>query len=216
MVNTPEAFATVSIAARGFYALEYLLFDPQFSGAANPAYHCTLVRAVTVDIAANAAAILDDWQEGYAALMIAPGNDVYRSETEAAQQLFTAVTTGLEFTANARLGRPLGSFDAPRPNRAEARRSGRSLRHVQLSLAATRELAALVSGGNAEVDAAFAQAEERAEALADPVFAGVTDPLARFRIEALQQDIEALRRLLTERIGPSLGIAAGFNALDGD
>ncbi|MCT8162175.1 imelysin family protein [Pseudoruegeria sp. SHC-113] len=216
VVETPEAFTTVSIAARGFYALEYLLFDPHLVSAASPAYHCALVQAITSDIAANAEAILASWEGGYGALMIVPGNDTYRSETEAAQQMFTALTTGLEFTANARLGRPLGSFDAPRPTRAEARRSGRSLRHVVLSLTATRDLAALISGEDAGVDAAFADALARAEGLQDPTLAGVSDPASRFRIEALQQEVDALRRLLAEQVGPSLGLAAGFNALDGD
>ncbi len=216
IVNESSAFATVSVAARGFYALEFLLFDPQFTDHPNQTYYCELIRAVANDIAANAEAILTGWQDGYGSLISTPGNDTFRTRDEATQQFFTALSTGLVFTSQARLGRPLGSFDRPRPKRAEARRSGRSLRHVVLSLEATRALAALMLSDDAEVDAAFASVLERAAALDDPVFANVVDPLGRVRVEALQQSIDALRADVARKIGTELGIAAGFNSLDGD
>ncbi|MEL6414071.1 MAG: imelysin family protein [Pseudomonadota bacterium] len=215
-VTDPVEFEAISIAARGFYALEFLLFDPQLSNSENPAYHCALIRAVTNDISSNADAILAGWQDGYGDLMSNPGHDTYRTHAEAAQQLFTALATGLEFTSQTRLGRPMGSFDRPRPNRAETRRSARSLRHVILSLRATRELASLISMNNRQVDMAFDRAVQRAEELDDPLFAGVSDPQGRLRVELLQQDVDAIRSILAEEVGPALGIAAGFNSLDGD
>lgn len=216
VVRDVQDFATVSIAARGFYALEFLLFDPQFAVRQKEAYLCALVKAVTRDIALSSAAILDGWQSGYGDLMATPGNDTYRTPTEAAQQVFTALSTGLEFTSQARLGRPLGNFDQPRPNRAEARRSGRSLRHVILSLEALRHLATLVSLDDPAVAQAFDTAIKKAEGLDDPVFARVADPQGRFRVEVLQQGIDNIREILTVKVGPKLGIAAGFNSLDGD
>jgi len=215
-VSDVVAFETVSIAARGFYALEFLLFDPQFSPGANPEYHCKLIQAVTTDIAMTANAVHKSWVDGYADLMANAKNDTYRSSMEAARQLFTALSTGLEFTSQTRLGRPMGTFGRPRPNRAEARRSQRSLRHVVFSLEATRELATLISGENDALDQAFLKALARAEDLDDPVFAGVADPQGRLKVEVLQQNIETIRTILAEDVGPSLGIAAGFNSLDGD
>lgn len=215
VVANQQDFSTVSVAARGFYALEFLLYDAQFFEG-NADYGCSLIRAVTRDIAINAEAILDDWRNAYAGLMTEVGNDTYRTKREAAQQFFTALTTGLEFTVNMRLGRPLGTFDRPRPNRAEARRSGRSQRNVALSLQATRELALLISGGNETVDDDFVRALEQVAALDDPVFAGVSDPGRRFRIEALQNSVLTAYRTLLEDVGPELGITAGFNSLDGD
>ena len=216
VVERQETFRTVSVAARGFYALEFLLFDPQFTGTENPRYRCALIRAITVDIADNANAILDGWVNGYADLMVHPGNDTYRSEAEVARQLFTALSTGLEFTSEIRLGRPVGTFDRPRPNRAEARRSGRSLRHVVLSLEACRDLADRISGGKQPLDASFARAADRAGDLNDPVFAEVSNPQGRLHVEILQQAINTIRQQLDRDVGPRLGIAAGFNALDGD
>lgn len=216
VVRDPESFATVSIAARGFYALEFLLFDEAISTLGDAPYRCQLLQAIAADIAANAAAIEDGWKGSHAALMSNAGNETYRSEDEALQQFFTALATGLEFTADTRLGRPMGSFERPRPNRAEARRSQRSLRHVILSLQATRELAALLSDDDTVIDQAFASAIGYAGTLDDPVFAGVSEPQARFRVETLQNRISEIRTLLSTELGPKLGFAAGFNSLDGD
>ncbi|MEM1129482.1 MAG: imelysin family protein [Pseudomonadota bacterium] len=218
VVEDPEGFKAVSVAARGFYALEFLLYDPAFADQGDAAYRCTLIQAVARDIAENSADILNDWDPDYAALLREAGsNDTYRSENEAAKQFFTALTTGLEFTGDMRIGRPLGTFDAPRPNRAEARRSERSLQNVVLSLDSTRELAALLSDNDPDLDATFARALDRAAGLEDdPVFASVTNPQDRIAVEVFQQSVSSIRQLLALELGPSLGIEAGFNALDGD
>ena len=111
----------------------------------------------------------------------------------------------------------MGSFDAPKPQVAEARRAGRSLRNVVLSLEALRELArALSDQPIPETDAAFAQALETAEALDDPVLAGVANPTGRIRVEALQTQVAAIARAAAAEIAPALGVSVGFNSADGD
>lgn len=218
-VSDPDSFASYTIAARGFYALEYLLYDPELSAAGSPDYRCTLTRAITTDIAATAQAIAVDWAENYAGEMRAPASR-YRSDAEITQELLKALATGLQVLDDMRLGRPLGSFDKPRPGRAEARRSGRSLHHVLVSLNAMEPLALALAQEDAALKAdlshGFEKVRSRAEALDDPVFAGVSDPAARLRIEALRQQVKDLRGIVSERLGLSLGVAAGFNALDGD
>ena len=140
------------------------------------------------------------------------GNRVYQSQDDAVRDAYTSLLTGLQFVSEARLGRPLGSFDRPRPRRADARRSGRSLRHVEISLASLGRLAGLLSRGEAEeveakVNAAFSSALE---------IAGVAEAAGRLRVEILQQRVGIIRETVASEIGPALGIAAGFNALDGD
>ena len=215
-VYSPDNFATVSVAARGFYALEFLLFDEQTSDTGNPEYICALIKAISTDIAANSAAIFKDWASGYGDLISNAGNETYRSDVDAVRQLFTALSSGLEFTSEARLGRPMGTFEKPRPKRAEARRSERSLRHVVLSLKSTQQLAALISSDDVQIESAFAGAIQRAENLEDPTFTNVSNPQGRFRVEDLKQSIDRIRQLLAEKVGPRLGITAGFNSLDGD
>lgn len=219
-VQDPDAFAEQSIAGRGFFALERLLYDPAFEEQGSAEYRCSLIQAIAADIDRNADAINVDWQS-YAPKLTQPGEDSpYRDGDEAMQELYKALLTGLQFTADTRLGRPMGTFDKPRPNRAEARRSERSQRHVELSLIALRDLAARLSFDHPEIaadlDAAFSKSIDRVQSLEDPAFADVATPQGRFRLEALQQSINDIRQIAVTELGPTLGINAGFNSLDGD
>ena len=214
-IHDATKFKTVSIAARGFYPMEFLLYGKQFTQKPDPNL-CDLMEAMAQDMASNAAAIFKGWQDGYADLMIAANNETYRDHEEAVRQLYTALTTGLQFTAQTRLGRPMGTFAKPRPARAEARRSSRSLRHVILSLEANRQLAALLSNNDEDIDQGFDRAIRIANDLEDPDFANVGTVQGRIRVEALQGAITFTNDLLAEYLAPKLGITAGFNALDGD
>ncbi len=219
IIDDPEAYTAVSIAARGFYALEFLLFDAPLQQAGTDTYRCALTRTIARDIAATSAAIDKDWSERFAEEMRQPGAR-YQSEAEIRQELFKALDTGLQILVDMRLGRPLGTYDKPRPKRAEAYRSGRSLRHVVLSLEALADLAMILSADTPDLGddlaKAFATVRAHAERLEDPVFAGVAAPGPRLRIEALQQDIRNLREEIGLTLGPALGVGVGFNALDGD
>lgn len=216
-----ETYGDVSIAARGFYAMEFLLYDEALLSAGEPTYHCQLVQTISADMAITAANILEDWQSDYVTEMLQPSpTGVYRSEEEVLQEMFKSLSTGLQFTSESRLGRPLGTFDRPRPARAEARRSGRSTRHVTLSLDALQDLATRLAGDDANIattlDASFDRAMSQLSDLNDPTFAGVSDPQTRFKVEVLQQSIDTIRTVVRDDLGPTLGVAAGFNSLDGD
>ncbi|MGP3698231.1 imelysin family protein [Rhodobacter sp. NSM] len=211
----PERFAEVSVAARGLFALERLLYDPALSGD----YACALTRATAADLARMAAELETDWRETFAPLVLTagePGNDRFLTPAEARQALFTQLMSGLEFTADQRLGRPLGTFDRPRPERAEARLSGRGLRNVELSLAALERLALALAPQSPRTRDGFERVRERAAALDDPRFEGVSDPPGRLRVEILQQRLHALRDVLQAEVGGALGVSVGFNAADGD
>lgn len=53
----PAAYADVSIAARGLFALEMLLHDPAFSGYGPADYTCALVQTVAADLSGQADAL---------------------------------------------------------------------------------------------------------------------------------------------------------------
>ncbi|MEM6618241.1 MAG: imelysin family protein [Pseudomonadota bacterium] len=211
IADDPERFAKSSIAGRGFYALDWLIV----ANDGDADYRCALTHAITADIARMTADLVAEWPDHRAEMLSGAG--AYTGEDDALRALYTALTTGLQFTAEARLGRPLGTFDRPRPRRAEARRTGRSLRNVAQSLVGLEALAATLSDGDAEVAAAFAEARDLAGGLADdPVFAGVATPGGRFRVEVLQQSVARIRVMIQQGLGPQLGITEGFNRLDGD
>ena len=214
-------YQEVSIAARGFYALEYLLFDEGIRALGDETYRCTLTQTITADIAAMSHAIEDDWRTDYAAQLLSPSGDGhYRSDDEALQELLKALSAGLQFTGDMRIGRPLGSFTKPRPKRAEAWRSGRSARHVALSLQSLNELSRMLAGTDEglsrKLGEEFTRASTQLTDLNDPVFASITEPRGRLRLEVVQQSVGRIRTLVREALGPALGVAAGFNSMDGD
>lgn len=221
---TPEGIATQSIAVRGFFALDYLLYDPAAAAGAASPYGCKLIQAIAGDIARIADALAADWSGPYGTAFTTagePGNTTYQAPSETTVALFTSLLTGLEGNKDQRLGRPMGTFAAPTPLRAEARRSERSQRNLVQSLEALSELAAILSA-QVSPDAAghVATASDRAVALArnldDPVFAGAATPSGRLHLEQDQQAIAAVSAALLQYVGPALGVAPGFNALDGD
>jgi predicted lipoprotein len=123
----------------------------------------------------------------------------------------------LELTADARLGRPLGDIAEPRPARAEGWRTARSLPNALAAARAAHALATALSDVPLPAtDRALAEVEAAARAIRDPAFQDIADPQARLRVEILAQRVRALSDAITAELGGALGIAAGFNALDGD
>ena len=103
-----------------------------------------------------------------------------------------------------------------RPERAEARGAGRSLRNVQLSLTALRELAVALGPESPKTQATLDRAIKLASALDDPTFAKVADPQGWLKVQIIQQAVFAARDAATTEIGPALQVGIGFNAADGD
>ncbi|MFM7336086.1 MAG: imelysin family protein [Tabrizicola sp.] len=209
---TTEDMAQQSVAARGLPALERLLYPTEALETA-----CPLIQVTADDLAATAAALAADWGP-YGDLLITagePGNDRFLKPEEATQALFTQLATGLETLADRRIGRPLGTFDKPRPDLAEAHAAGRSVRNIALSLAALRDLAAKLSPESAKTLAAFDHALKLAEGL-DPDIDRITDPQAWLKLEILQQAVRATRDTAIAELGPALGVELGFNSADGD
>lgn len=218
-IGGAESFAEVSVAGRGLMALDRILYDDEFADYQQGDYICRYVTAITGDLARMSNEIVADWQT-HGRLMTSAGaadNSRYLGENEPKQALYTALLTTIEFNADQRLGRPLGAFDKPRPRFAEAYRSDRPLKNIQLSLAALRELAITMTDTPVPAtEAAFDTAIATAEALDDPTFSGVEEPQSRLKVEILQQQIRAIGDAIEAEIGGGLGLTAGFNSKDGD
>lgn len=217
VVHDSAAFAQVSVAARGLHALERQLWGDGGTGD----YGCALTRALAADLARTAGEVAAGWHDGFAQDLTqagSPGHDRFRDAGEARQALFTQLVSGLEFVADQRLGRPLGSFDRPRPERAETRLSARASRTVALTLDGLSALAAALAPATPRTDAAFARARDLARTLeaADPDLSGVATPAGRLKVEIVQQAVRATRDAVLAEIGPALGVDLGFNASDGD
>ena len=215
-VSDPAGFSELSVALRGLFGLERLLYPAEPMPGD---YRCALTRATAADLARMAAEIDAGWRDGYAQTLLSagqPGNTTFLSETEARQALYTQMMAGFEFVADQRLGRPLGTFDHPRPERAEARASGRSVRNIELSLQALGDFAAALAGDAPLTSADIDRALSTARALDDPALAGVAAPQGYVRAEALRQRIQTARDTAEVEVGGALGVEIGFNSADGD
>ena len=214
----PVAYADASAATRGLMALDMMLGDPDFAYQPG-SYSCALVQTISADLAAQAKDLAAGWTRFQAELR-QPGQGealTYLDQAEALRAIYTQIIAGLGFTVDNRLGRPLGTFEAPRPKRAEAWRTGRPLPDILgAARAAHRHAAMLADGPMPMADAALAQVEEAAARIPDPTLAEVADPTGRLRIEALQQRVTALKQAIEQELGAAQNITAGFNAADGD
>ncbi len=211
---TIEAMAQQSVAARGLSGLERLLYPAKDL----PADPCPLIEATANDLARMAEVLASDWGPYGDSLLTAgqSGNTTFLTPHEATQALFTQLATGLEFVADRRIGRPLGTFDKPRPDLAEGYASGRSLANITVSLQALRGLAATLSPDSAKTLAAFDHAIGLARALNDPNLDGIADPQGWLKLEILQQAVHTTRDAAVAELGPALGVELGFNSQDGD
>ncbi|WP_371155164.1 imelysin family protein [Jannaschia sp. 2305UL9-9] len=208
---TPDLISRASAAARGLAGLERLIWEED--GAP-----CDLTRALADDLSGMAADIRDGWTEEFADLMRTAGeagNTRFLAEDEAMATFYTALLTGLEFTAEYRLARPMGTFDAPQPMRAQLYRSELSQEIIVASLRSLRELARVLVEAPRTM-ASLDRAVALAEALDDAGLQGVADPMGRFRVEALQSAVRDAHMIAAVEIGSLLNVTVGFNSGDGD
>jgi len=215
----PAAYAEVSAAARGFFALEALLYRDDHAGYAADSYTCALVSTIAQDLSRQARDLRQAWVDFVPTLTSAGAADnaTYLSEQEAQRALYTQLLAGLEFDRDQRLGRPMGTFERPRPERAEAWRGERPLRNIRESLRGLRDLARELSDTPIpQTEAAFDRAFEAADRIEDPTFQRAADPAERLRMEILQQRIRAVGEAAAQEIGEGFGISPGFNSMDGD
>ena len=89
-----------------------------------------------------------------------------------------------------------------------------------MSLAALNDLALRLASDDPNLSAWIETSFERSSSfltdLNDPIFADVVNPLTCIKIEVLQRSIDDIRVRVSDELGPTLGVAAGFNSLDGD
>jgi uncharacterized protein len=170
------------------------------------------------------------FQARLAAEMAATSASQPQDGAATAEGLFAGMRTTLDTVVALDLERPLGADIATaRGERARAWRSDLSLPLVAAALD-TVERVYTAPGGFASVIRASAElsafdavlrsrlqaARQALDAIDGPLHLAVEDPAERPRVEALLEELRAVRRLLVERLAPALGFSSGFNALDGD
>ena len=229
---SPDRFARSSAAVQGFPAAERLLFANERIADRSG---CRLLRAVTANLRRMADGIVAGWTGGetpFVRTVAGPGpdNGLFGDHREATLALFRSLHDGLQFIVDVRLKPVVGeSLEKARPVLAESRPSGRSTRNVIDSLEAARALywgeggpglGALTARVDPKLDRlmrkAFRATLKTARSIDRPLERAATDPALRPRVAKLTLQARALKQIVRDRLSKALGLAVGFNALDGD
>ena len=228
VVDDPAAFAGLSVAARGLLRARLAALRP--GGGADRGGELPLPAAGGDhprrggDGGADAGALArslggdPDQRRGAGAT-----RSISR-RTSRRRALYAALTEALQADIDLRLGRPMGTFERPQPRRAEAWRSGRSLRERRASRCeALRGYAATVFGPATRPRTTRQRRRElrrgagggRAGGRADRRGGG-DDAGAGAGRGAAERGPAACRTEVAEHVGPAIGVTSGFNSMDGD
>lgn len=236
---SPDGFANGSVAVQGFPALERLLFDDDgtlaaFTDRDSGPFRCRVLTAITANLAAIAADLVEDWTGGdepFRDTLLSPDPDgrVYAGHKDVTAALLNDFATALQGIRDLKLLPALGeSLERARPRLAESWRSRRSLASVVTNLEAVRTLYVGADGiglgqAVARDGAVDRQIRDRldlaldtARAVSLPLNEAVTDPVARDRIAALAGEIRGLQQTALPALVEALDMPLGFNSLDGD
>ena len=209
--------ASKSVGLQSLATLEVLLYGDRVPDDAE-VFACRYAQAIARFQAEVATRLADT-------APAEPATDAVVAET-----MFRGMQGTLDVLTALDLERPLGAdLAGARGERARAWRSELSMRLIMAALdtvervyTAPGAFAAIIrsSAELAAFDAVLRGRLQAARAAADeigvPLHVAVVDPAARPAVERLLEELRAVRRLLQERLAPALGLASGFNALDGD
>ena len=233
----PSRIGHANVAVQGLLAAEVLLYgDDRLGAESGPGSRgCGLLTAAAENMRTMAADIVADWREGeapFARLVTNPGPEspYFLDHREATLAFFQGFQDALQLIADVKLKPVVGdSARSARPRSAESQLSGRSLRNVINNLEALQalyrseggpSLGDLARTADPKLDRlmrkAFRLTLATARSIGRPLEEAATDPSRRPKAEKLALQVRALKQIVRDRLAPALGLAVGFNALDGD
>lgn len=209
--------AAKSVGLQSLATLEVLLYGDRVPEQADE-FACRYAQAIA-DLQAEFAARL---------ATAAPGDPA--ADGAVADGMFRGMQGTLDVLIALDLERPMGAdLAASRGERARAWRSQLSLPLIVAAMDTVERVYtapgafATIIQSSAELSAFDAVLRGRLQAaraatgeIGVALHLAVADPAARPAVERLLEELRAVRRLLQERLAPALGLASGFNALDGD
>lgn len=232
---TPDELAEKSVAVQGMLALEFALYGTGSNGISDGSpegrYRCAYALAVSQRISATAVEVVEAWAPGSAYsrdfMMPGPQNDLYRNDKEVAAEAIKAMTTGLSFLSNV----IITPFLAKEPEMANYKRapfwrSGQTIPAIRQGVDGLMDF--YLATGFADtldetdrwIDGGLQLELRNIVAALDtinmPLDHAIRPGPGR---EALIYVVIALKSLHTTvetRLAQAVGVAVGFNALDGD
>ncbi|MDB5136945.1 MAG: Peptidase Imelysin [Mucilaginibacter sp.] len=229
-----------NLAAKGFPALDYLLFGvgadntailAQYTTGANATYSKTYLAALSAELKKNATTVLNGWTATYKTTFInADGTDVGSSIGQLTNQL----VFDYETLKNYEIGIPAGiqSMGTTYPQKVQAYYSKMSVQLVLLHLQTIQNIytgssgpgfddylisaKAQYNGGslNSAIIAQFASATSKLQGLTDPLSLNIQTNNAA--VTSAYTELQKLTVLLKTDMTSSLGILITYGDNDGD
>lgn len=235
-VLSAETLRNKSVAVQSLTAFDLIAFDKDTNivlGAAgeNRDFTCGYAEAIALNVAEIADSVAKDWADpdGYSQLLLSggPENERYRSSTEALESVFNSLATGITIAKDQSILPALGkSKDKAKPRRFPFSRSGNSVTYLAGELGGVHD--ALVSmdlkahmspDDQWTIDTLgfeFNNADNYLAPLEPPLRKTFGDGTNYNQVAALVIVLNSIHDLMTQGVAGSLGLAGGFNALDGD
>lgn len=228
------ALRNKSVAVQGFLALEYVLAGKGSQGLADgsAAFRCRQGLTIAGAIDLTVRRIHQGWVEpdGFGAVMrgAGPENPVYRSHGEVVQDFLGAASEQVGVVEGLKLRRMLRDGPkAAKPKSAPFWRSGLARASIVanvdgvIALLHEGELGSLLpesdTGLADRIESELRQARDEVSALSDGGLPEtLSDPEKHRRLAGAAVRLGVASTLFAERFPPALGLAAGFNSLDGD
>ncbi|MCL6415165.1 imelysin family protein [Aestuariirhabdus sp. Z084] len=229
-----ESFYQVPVSVRGLPALERLLFDGDAIAQMQlDPYRCQVAVRIADYVAEMGDDLIKEWRENMVThfSQAGPGAGFFEDDRDAALALLKPLTEQLEVIRDLKLLRPMGSQqDKAKYKRLESWRSQRSLRNIQLNVAALEELyqgpssspstdrsfRALLSGTNsAEVAKQFERVQHQLAQFETPIEQSIRTPAGYQQLSVVVQQLTELHDQL-QKLMAANDIYMGFNSRDGD
>lgn len=226
-VLEPEAFARQSVGVQGFPALERLLFeDDALQLLQNEPFRCQLTQAITANLDEIASGVHQRWVEEFRdTVATADERGFFESAEDATIDYLKALVESIRRIQQQKLQAPLGdSQTAARERRAEAWRSDRSVRNLQLNARALQDIfnagdpalrTVLPAEDMPGIDAGFERLLAAVDALPASMNAALADPAGYAALVEARDSLDALYEVIEAALKKT-DLYLGFNSLDGD
>lgn len=234
-VQNAGTLAGKSVAVQGLTALQLIAFDKTGGvtlGTDGPdSFACKYSLAIAENVAVIANETAAAWQDpkGYSQILLEIGADNARFKTskEALESVFNVLATGVTVARDQNLLPALGkSEEKAKPRRIPFSRSGNGVLFLSSELLglehalASMDLKAMSPSEHEwlfdTLGFEFKNAQNLLSQLQPPLRQTFEESGAYSKLKVLAITLQSIRELVAPEIAGALGLAGGFNALDGD
>ncbi|PVB61166.1 imelysin family protein [Labrenzia sp. 011] len=235
-VGAAESLRDKSVAVQGLTALQLIAFDKESEvvlgrADADRDFTCAYALAIARNVAAIADDVAADWEDkdGFQSVLLSggPQNDRYRSSQEAMESVFNALVTGLIIVRDQDLLPALGASEAKaRPNRFPFSRSANSIQYLSGELHGLQDAVTSLELEDmtpsdfhwifAALDFEFGNAQKLLSELEPPLRQTFGQGESYSQVTVLAITLQSIRDTMALELAGALGLAGGFNSLDGD